>query len=153
MPSDLRRRTLGHMSPDDIAHVHRTWWSALTELDLLLRAVAARLPGTPSFRVRRAYWVVRSVSHLAPLLDHPTTFEPVAADLIASRFPVTLDELGCERDALLGALNERCGGLSDAELRAWEAAIGLFAEIVCAVGQDPFGSARPTVGAGVGDRP
>lgn len=141
------------VSPDDIALVHRTWRSALADMDQVHQAVAARLTGSASFRAERARWVLRAVSLLAPLLDRPTTFEPVAAELIANRYPVTLDELAVERDALLGALAEQVGGLTGSELRAWELAIGLFSEIVAAIGLDPFGCAPLPVASVGGGRP
>ena len=130
------------MSPDDIDQVLDCWQRALTEPDLLHRAIADRLVGSPSFRSERAAWIVRSVSCLSPDLDHPTAFVPTAVVLIASRFPVTLDELAAERDALLGALEERCGPLSAETAQAWNLAIELFAEIVSSIGLDPFACAE-----------
>jgi hypothetical protein len=133
------------MSPDDIDEVTRTWRAARADEALLVSAIAGRLQGTAAFRAGRAEWIVRSVSSLAPVLDHPTRFVPAAADLIALRFPVTLDELAVERDALLGALEERCGTLAPSTAHAWDLAFGLFVEIVCAIGLDPFGCAADPV--------
>ena len=56
-----------------------------------------------------------------------TAFGPTAVELIALRFPVTLDELAQERDALRGALDERCGPLAPDAAHAWDLAIELFA--------------------------
>ena len=129
------------MSPDDIDQVTSIWMAASADRDQLAGAVADRLTGTPEFRAERAEWVLRSVSSLAPVLAHPAAFAPTAAELIAPRFPVTLDELAVERDALLGALEERCGTLTPDAAHAWDLAFGLFAEIVCSIGLDPFGCA------------
>src|SRR4051794_23315816 len=95
------------MSPEDIAQVDRTWADALTDLDALLGAIADRLPGSATFRTQRAQWIVRAVTCLSPVLDHPTAFVPTAINLISVRFPVTTEELAAERDALLGAVDER----------------------------------------------
>ena len=127
------------MSPDDIDQVTRTWRAAMADEDVLTRSIGERLTGTVPFRAERARWIVRSVSSLAPVLDHPTAFGPTAVELIALRFPVTLDELAQERDALLGALAERCGPLAPDAAHSWDLAFELFAEIVCAIGLDPFG--------------
>ncbi len=135
------------MSPDDIDQVTSTWRQALTEPDLLHEAIAERLAGSSAFRADRAGWIVRAVSGLAPVLHRPTAFAPAAAELISSRYPVTIEELAGERDALLGALEERCGPLPAATSHAWDLAIELFAEIVCAVGLDPFGCAGDPVRA------
>ena len=126
------------MSPDDISQVNRTWSLALTDLDALLEAVADRLPGSVTFRTQRAQWIVRAVTCLSPVLDHPTAFVPAAINLISVRFPVTTEELASERDALLGALDERCGPLTPETVQAWNLAIELFGEIVCSIGMDPF---------------
>lgn len=133
------------MSPDDIDLVTRIWRAAMADEAHLRRAVGDRLRGPVAFRTDRAAWIVRSVSSLAPVLDHPTAFAPAAADLIALRFPVTLDELAEERDALLGALDERCGTLDPDAAHAWALAFELFAEIVCAIGLDPFGCSDDVV--------
>ena len=127
------------MSPDEIDQVTCIWRSARADEALLADAIGERLVGTAEFRADRARWIVRSVSSLAPVLHHPTAFGPVAADLITLRFPVTLDELAQERDALLGALAERCGPLAPDAAHSWDLAFELFAEIVCAIGLDPFG--------------
>ena len=126
------------MSPDDIDQVTTTWAQALTEPELLLAAVGDRLVGPAAFRRERAEWIARAVSGLSPVLDHPTSFVPAAIGLISMRFPVTAEELAVERDALLGALQERCGPLSPEAAHAWDLAIGLFGEIVCSIGMDPF---------------
>lgn len=139
MPTQLVEMTV---SPDDIDQVTRTWQKALTDRDLLLQAIGDRLPGAPTFRAERSEWIVRSVSLLSPVLEHPTAFEPVAVDLISLRFPVTTDELSAEREALLAALRDRCS-LSPEAVRAWNLAIDLFGEIVCSIGLDPFGLPRP----------
>lgn len=128
------------MSPDDIERVRKVWEAVLADRRNLAAAVAARLPGTADFRAGRASWIVRSVTELTQVLDRPTAFGPVAAELIALRFPVTLEELAGERDALLGALDE-CFGLGADDQHSWCLAFGLFAEIVCAVGLAPFGCA------------
>jgi hypothetical protein len=127
------------VSPDDIDQVTGIWRTATADRDRLAGAVADRLTGTPAFRASRAEWILRSVSSLAPVLDHPAAFAPAAAELIAPRFPVTLDELAVERDALLGALEEICGALTPEAAHAWDLAFGIFAEIVCSIGLDPFG--------------
>ena len=129
------------MSPDDIAQVTRTWQQALADRDLLLEGIGDRLPGAPTFRAERAEWIVRSVSLLSPVLCHPTAFVPAAVDLISLRFPLTMDELAAEREALLAALQERCD-LSPEAAQAWNRAIDLFGEIVCSIGLDPFGLPR-----------
>lgn len=126
------------MSPDDIDLVTRTWQQALATPDLLLDAIGDRLTGSSTFRHDRAGWIVRAVSGLSPVLDHPTAFAPAAIGLISQRFPVTAEELAVERDALLGALQERCGPLAPETVHAWNLAIELFGEIVCSIGMDPF---------------
>jgi hypothetical protein len=131
------------VSPDEIDEVTRSWRRAMEDPQALRNAIAARLAGPPAFRAERAGWIVRAVSSLGPVLSRPTTFAPAAAELIALRFPVTLDELAVERDALLGGLAECCGPPSPAAERAWDLAFGLFAEIVCATGLDPFATPAP----------
>lgn len=126
------------MSPEEIAQVATTWQQAVADRDQLHRAIAERLVGSTAFRAERAGWIVCAVSCLSPVLDHPTAFVPAASELISARYPVTLDELAGERDALFGALAERCGPLAPGAARAWERAIELFAEIVCSIGLDPF---------------
>lgn len=128
------------MSPADIDQVTRTWSVASVDIDSLRRALAARLHGSAAFRLQRADWIIGAVSALTPALARPTAFGPIASELVAVRCPVTMDELTQERDALLGALAERCGRLTQASEHAWRLAIGLFAEIVASSGLDPFGA-------------
>ena len=66
----------------------------------------------------------------------------MAAELLAQRPHVTINELANERDALIAALNDLCGPLEGAALRSWTLAIGLFAEFVSAIGLNPFSDAR-----------
>lgn len=133
------------MSPDEIDAVADSWQRALAEPDRLRAAIGARLTGSAPFREERARWIVRSVSCLSPVLDHPTAFVPAAVVLIASRYPVTIEELAAERDALLGALEERSGPLTPGARRAWDLAVDLFAEIVASIGLDPFDCSRDDV--------
>ncbi|WP_426574922.1 hypothetical protein [Aquihabitans sp. McL0605] len=95
-----------------------------------------------SFRTERAEWIVEAVSSLSPVLDHPTVFVPAAIHLISMRFPLTMEELAAEREALLEALEERCGPLTMAAGHMWDLAIELFGEIACSIGLDPFGLPR-----------
>jgi hypothetical protein len=138
------------MNREQIDLVRQGWIRASTEPDVLQAAILDRLPGTLRFRLDRAGWIIEAVTRLAPTLDRPATFIPLAGDLLALRVPVTMDELAIERKALLGALDDVVATpMSVAERAAWELAIGLFAEIVSSVCLDPFG-ARSTSGKGQG---
>jgi hypothetical protein len=137
------------MSPDDIDEVRTRWRAALTDADRLSRAIAERLDGSPPFRTARGRWIIDAVTSLSAVLDHPGAFAPMAIDLLARRSAVTVDQLADDRDALLGAIDEVCGPLDTTATRSWHLAIGLFAEILCSVGLDPFATTgRPLRGSG-----
>jgi hemoglobin-like flavoprotein len=126
------------MDRDEIGLVTDSWRNALSQPDVLFSALTERLDGTDRFRTERARWIVDAVSALSEVLDHPATFEPRAAEVLARRSNVTVEELGTERDALLAALTELDPGMTTETARAWQLAIGLFAELVAAVGLEPF---------------
>ena len=129
------------MSPEQIALVMTTWSIVAGDPESLDRAIAGRLPGTPEERAVRAIWIVQAVSRLSRVLDHPARFAPLVADIVAQRVPVTIEELGADRDALLGALRELLGPLGTAGEQAWSFAVGLFAEVVADLCLDPFACA------------
>ena len=129
------------MNPEQIALVVATWRAATADPQTLDEAIADRLPGTGDERARRALWIVRVVSRLSAVLDHPTRFAPTVADLVAERVPVTMDELAADRDALLGALRQLLGPLGADGEQAWSLAICLFAEVVGDLCLDPFACA------------
>jgi hypothetical protein len=126
------------MSPDDIAEVTNRWHVATSEPQLLHLAIAEGLNGSLRFRNRRADWIIEAVTRLSAALEHPGTFASTAADLLAQRPQVTIDELASEREALLAAVAALCGPLDSAALRSWTLAIGLFVEITAANGLHPF---------------
>jgi hypothetical protein len=128
------------MNRDEIDIVTCSWRRARSDPDRLHAAIVERLPGTFEFRVVRAQWIVDAVTRLAPALDRPGTFVPLAGDLLEARMPLTMGELTVERDALFGALTDVGEPMNARDQRkAWEMAIGLFAEIVTSVCLDPFG--------------
>ena len=128
------------MNRDEIDIVATSWCRARSDPGLLHAAIVERLPGTLHTRVVRARWIVDAVTRLAPALDRPATFVPLAGDLLEARMPLTLDELAVDRDALFGALSAVGEPITARDqLRAWEMAIELFAEIVTSVCLDPFG--------------
>jgi hypothetical protein len=128
------------MNRDEIDIVTSSWRRACSDPARLHAAIVDRLPGTLPFRVVRARWIVDAVTRLAPVLDRPATFVPLAGDLLAARMPLTVDELAVERDALFAALGDVGVPMSARDQRrAWEMAIGLFAEIVTSVCLEPFG--------------
>ena len=100
------REARRQMNRDEIDIVTSSWLRATSDPDRLQAAVVGRLPGSMPFRDVRAQWIVDAVTRLAPALDHPATFVPLAGDLLAARMPVTMDELALERDALFGALGD-----------------------------------------------
>src|SRR3954447_5543383 len=126
------------MSPDDIAEVTTRWQVAASEPQLLHLAIAERLSGLLRFRNRRADWIIEAVTCLSGVLEHPAAFASRAADLLAQRPRVTIDELASEREALLEAIADLCGPLDSQALRSWSLAIGLFVEITAANGLHPF---------------
>lgn len=133
------------MNRDEIDIVASGWRRACSDPERLQAAIVDRLPGTLPFRIVRARWIVDAVTRLAPALDRPATFVPLAGDLLAARMPLTVDELAVERDALFGALGDVGEPMTARDQRrAWEMAIGLFAEIVTSVCLEPFG---PTAGS------
>lgn len=128
------------MNRDQIDIVVSSWRRARSDPDLLHAAIVDRLPGPSGFRDVRARWIVDAVNRLAPALGRPATFIPLASDLLAARIPLTLDELAVERNALFAALADVGEPMNKRDQRrAWEMAIGLFAEIVTSVCLDPFG--------------
>ena len=114
------------------------WQRMSADPILLLVALTDRLPGSVRVRTVRAGWIADTVSRLADRLDHPASFVPEAAAVLAERMPVSMDQLAEDRDALLGALADVEGPLDPDHQRAWSLAIGLFAEIVSSVCLDPF---------------
>jgi len=127
-----------HMSPDDIAEVTTRWHLATSEPQVLHLAIAERLTGSLRFRNQRADWIIEAVTCLSGALEHPGTFASMAADLLAQRPHVTIDELASEREALLAAVADLRGPLDDTALRSWTLAIGLFVEITAANRLHPF---------------
>jgi len=128
------------MNRDEVDTVAASWRRARSDPDLLHAAIVERLPGMLPFRVVRAQWIVDAVTQLAPALDRPATFVPLAGDLLEARKPLTLDELAVDRDALFGALGAIGEPMTACDQRrAWEMAIELFAEIVTSVCLAPFG--------------
>jgi hypothetical protein len=126
------------MSPEQIAFVTAIWRTVTRDPQVLDNAIAERLPGPGSEPAARAVWIVRAVSRLSRVLDHPTRFAPMVADMVAERIPVTIDTLAADRDALLGALRQLVGPLGPDGEQAWSLAIGLFAEVVADLCLDPF---------------
>jgi hypothetical protein len=131
------------MSPEEIDLVVTGWRRATSDPHLLDQAIADRLPGSDEQRAGRATWIVRVVSQLSRVLDHPARFAPMVADMVAERVPVTIDELATDRDALLGALGELLGPLGGQGEQAWSLAVELFAEIVADLCLDPFAAPSP----------
>ena len=147
------------MNPEQIDIVVGTWRDACCHHDVLQRALRDRLPAPrpgstcdecdePTARAR---WIIEAVSRLSPVIDRPTRYNAAVGDLIARRGPVTMSELGADQAALLGALDELLGGLSDEERRSWELALKLFEETVAAACLDPFSATPSALGAGAID--
>lgn len=114
------------------------WQESATPRIPTVVAIADRLGGSLRCRVARAEWIADAVSLLSTVLHHPAVFTELAADVLASRVPVTTEELAEDREALMGALTELQGPLCPCERRAWDLAIDLFAEIVSGACLDPF---------------
>ncbi len=127
------------MSPDDIKEVTTRWNTAAAQTHLFHLAIAEHLSGPLRFRSERASWIIDAVTCLSAVLERPGTFASTAADLLAQRPYVTMDELTSERAALIAALEALCGPLDDTALQSWNLAIGLFAEFIAANGLHPFG--------------
>lgn len=126
------------MTPEEIGVVVTMWQDASTPRILMVVAVADGLSGPLRSRVVRAQWITDAVSLLSTVLHRPAVFTELAADVLASRVPVTTEALADDREALLGALTELLGPLCPCERRAWTLAINLFAEIVSGACLDPF---------------
>jgi hypothetical protein len=131
------------VSPEQIGTVARTWDAAGSHPDRLHAAIVARLPESPGCGpppVERSRWIVDAVSRLSGALDRPTALGPAAAEVIGRRGPVTLADLGADRDAVLGALRDVAGDFGPVEEEAWDAAFQLFSEVVTDLCLDPFGT-------------
>ena len=143
------------MNPEQIDIVVGTWRDACCHHDRLHRALRDRLPAPRrgstgdecDEQTARAGWIIEAVSRLSPVIDRPTRFNAAAGDLIARRGRVTMSELGADQDALLGALDELLGGLTEEERRSWALALKLFEETVAATCLDPFGATPSASGA------
>lgn len=133
------------MSPEEIEIVAAGWQRVSSDPTLLLVALTDRLPGSVRVRTERARWIADTVSRLTSRLEHPGSFMPEAAAVLAMRLPVSMDDLAQDRDALLGALVDLQGPLDPPSARAWSLAIGLFAEIVSSVCLDPFANRGPVI--------
>jgi hypothetical protein len=125
------------MTPDQIDTVVSTWQSARRDPGLL-EAIVNGFPPSDAEAAQHGDWVFRAVSRLSPMLDRPTLFAPAAATLAYERAPVQLAELAADRDALLSGLQQVLGPLDPDDLRAWQLAIELFAEIICDLAFEPF---------------
>jgi hypothetical protein len=133
------------VNPEQIGTVARSWDAAGRDRDRLHAAITVRLPacadeGPP--QDERCRWIVDAVSRLSGALNRPTSLGPAAAEVISQRGPVTLADLGADRDAVLGALRDVAPGFGPAEEDAWDAAFQLFSELVTDLCLDPFGARR-----------
>jgi hypothetical protein len=131
------------VSPEEIRTVAAGWQLVSSDPTLLIVALTDRLPGSVQVRTARARWIADTVSRLTSRLEHPASFVPEAASVLATRMPVSMDEMAEDRDALLGALVDLQGPLDPSSERAWSLAIGLFGEIVSSVCLDPFANGEP----------
>lgn len=126
------------MNPEQVDIVVGTWRAAGDNPYRLRVAISDRLPGTPVERGRRISWIVDAVTGLTPIISRPSSFSDAAAELIRRRRPVSMDELGVDQAALLGALDEIVGPLTVDERRAWDLALKLFEETIASLCLDPF---------------
>jgi hypothetical protein len=132
------------MSPLQIQLVRACWARAMREPGQLVTAITScvtdELAGdeADSGRLEAITWMVETVDHLIPALDHPTTLSVNSTSLIRRRMPVTLGELAADRTLLMCGLDRQLGGLTSDERHAWMLATDLFGELVADVLIDPF---------------
>lgn len=149
------------MNPEQIDIVVDTWRDACCDRDRLHDALRARLPPLEPSRGHEAYadpdpradWIIEAVSRLSPVIGRPTRFTESAGDLVARRGAITMSELGADQSALLGALAELLGPLSEDAERAWSLALKLFEETVAATCLDPFGAAPLAASGAIDEEP
>jgi hypothetical protein len=131
------------MSPAEIQLVRESWAVARANGEALIAevdgALARRGGHDEAERLRRRAWMVTAIDALMPFLDRPTSFVEGSRDLIRDRMPVTLTELGADRDDLLTGVQRVTGGLDEATQRAWTSATDLFGEIIGDLILKPFG--------------